>query len=533
LPVVSGFNATHSTDEKEIIMMNSNKKRLKILLVQPAPFEPGRIGLENVIWLAEPVALTSIAAMVATEHDVRILDMRLEEDTELNHVLLEFRPDIVGTTSMTTDCYQAKAVLEMAKATLGEQVFTIVGGHHPTLSPDDFEDEAVDALCIGEGEETFKDLIDHLASGKSPRELFAINGLRFRDDFGDYINSAKRGQRKNLDEFPMPARNLLKPRYMKEYFFTFVSEMASINTSRGCSFDCNFCAIWEFYERKTRYMSAHAICDQLEKIPEKMVFFLDDNFLTNRTRLTELCEEIERRGIKKYFATQGRSDFIANHPDVMRRLRDCGLMMVLSGYESNDDNSLESLRKSNTLDKNKRAARVMRELGMISIGVFMVRPEFEEHEFDLLYETINEMSVAIPLVTILTPLPGTQMYKKMKDQLLTTDTRLFDLLHAVTPTRLPRERFYQKYVEWHRATLKSTFKGVLSAIWRNPKFFLWDSLRGSWRFLKKEIHYAPIVDNYESHLRDEIGIIAVDAKPKTRRELPVLQEEFRVHASAS
>ena len=145
-------------------MMYSNNKRLKILLVQPAPFEPGRIGLENVIWLAEPVALTSIAAMVTPEHDVRILDMRLEEDTELNRVLLEFRPDIVGTTSMTTDCYQAKAVLEMAKATLGEQVFTIVGGHHPTLSPDDFEDEAVDALCIGEGEETFMELIDHLAA---------------------------------------------------------------------------------------------------------------------------------------------------------------------------------------------------------------------------------------------------------------------------------------------------------------------------------------------------------------------------------
>lgn len=505
-----------------------NLNSLKILLVQPAPFEPGRIGLENVIWLAEPVALTSIAATVSPEHEVRILDMRLEEDTELNRVLLEFRPDLVGTTSMTTDCYQAKAVLEMAKATIGEHVFTIVGGHHPTLSPQDFEDEAVDAMCIGEGEETFNELIEHLAKGKSPRELYAINGLRFRDADGDYVNSAKRGQRKNLDEFPMPARNLLKPRYMKEYFFTFVSEMASINTSRGCSFDCNFCAIWEFYERKTRYMSAAAICDQLEKIPEKFVFFLDDNFLTNRTRLTQLCEEIERRGIKKYFATQGRSDFIANHPDVMRRLRDCGLMMVLSGYESNDDNSLEALRKSNTLDKNKRAAKVMRELGMISIGVFMVRPEFEEHEFDLLYETINEMGVAIPLVTILTPLPGTQMYRKMRDQLLTTDTRLFDLLHAVTPTRLPRERFYQKYVEWHRVTLKSTWKGVWSAVIRNPKFFLWDSLRGTLRFLKKEIHYAPIVDNYESHLRDEIGIISPEAIAKPKRELPVLQNTVAV-----
>jgi len=504
--------------------MTPEQKSLRILLVQPAPFEPGRIGLENVIWLSEPVALTSIAGAVSPLHVVRILDMRLEEETDLNREMLEFRPDVVGTTSMTTDCYQARAVLEMAKATLGDQVFTIVGGHHPTLSPQDFEDDAVDAMCLGEGEETFMELIDHIAAGRDPRELYAIPGLRFRDIDGDYVNTPKRSQKKNLDDLPVPARHLLKPEYIKEYFFTFQSGMASINTSRGCSFDCNFCAIWEFYERKTRYMSAAAICDQLEKMEEKFVFFLDDNFLTNRTRLTELCEEIERRGIKKYFATQGRSDFIANHPDVMRRLRDCGLMMVLSGYESNDDNALESLRKSNTLDKNKRAARIMRDLGMISIGVFMVRPEFEEYEFDQLYETINEMGVAIPLVTILTPLPGTQMFKKMKDQLLTTDTRLFDLLHAVTPTRLPREQFYKKYVEWHRVTLKSTLKGVFSAVIRKPRFFLWDSLRGTWNFLKKEIHYAPIVDNYESHLRDEIGIIDPEAIAKpARRELPVVR----------
>jgi len=170
----------------------TEKKRLKILLAQPAPFEPGRMGLENVIWLSEPVALTSIAAMALPKHEVKILDMRLEKDTELNRVLREFRPDVVGATSMTTDCYQAKAVLEIAKRTLGSKVFTIVGGHHPTLAPEDFEDEAVDAMRIGEGEETFSELINHLALGKDAKELYAINGLRFRDADGEYVRTAKR-----------------------------------------------------------------------------------------------------------------------------------------------------------------------------------------------------------------------------------------------------------------------------------------------------------------------------------------------------
>ena len=70
---------------------------MRILLVQPAPFEPGRLGLENSLWLSEPVALTSIAAMVP-DHEVRILDLRIDPDITLNETLLEFRPNLVGVT---------------------------------------------------------------------------------------------------------------------------------------------------------------------------------------------------------------------------------------------------------------------------------------------------------------------------------------------------------------------------------------------------------------------------------------------------
>src|SRR5260221_80396 len=172
---------------------SSGEVHMRILLVQPAAFEPGRLGLENSLWLSEPVALTSLAAMVP-EHEVRILDMRLERDVELNRALLEFQPQLVGTTSMTTDCYQAKAVLAIAKGTLGDACFTIVGGQHPTLSPEAFEEDVVDAVCVGEGEDTFKDLVGHLAAGGSPRELHAIPGLRFRDARGAYHTTIKRPQ---------------------------------------------------------------------------------------------------------------------------------------------------------------------------------------------------------------------------------------------------------------------------------------------------------------------------------------------------
>jgi radical SAM superfamily enzyme YgiQ (UPF0313 family) len=498
---------------------------MRILLVQPAAFEPGRLGLENCLWMSEPVALTSLAAMVP-EHEVRILDMRLEPDAELNRVLLEFKPDLVGTTSMTTDCYQAKAVLAIAKGTVGPGCFTIVGGHHPTLSPEAFEEDVVDALCLGEGEDTFKELVEHLAAGRSRHELQGIDGLRFRGADGGFHTTPKRGQSRDIDTFPPAARHLIPERYRSEYFFFIASPMASIFTSRGCSFDCNFCAIWEFYERRTRFMSASAICDRLEQIPEKYVFLLDDNFLTSRKRLEELCDEIEKRGIRKYLLTQGRADFIAENPDLMRRLRQCGLMMVLSGYETNDDSTLEELRKKSTREQNMKATSILRELGIISTGIFMVRPEFSERDFDLLYETVNEMGIPLPLVTILTPLPGTQMYRARQQELLTRDVRLFDLLHAVLPTKLPRRKFYEKYEQFGRSTWPSIKSGFWNALHRRPGLFL-RSLPGILRFRKKFLRYSRVSSDVQSWLRDEVGIISIDAMAPPappRVELPVLEE---------
>jgi radical SAM superfamily enzyme YgiQ (UPF0313 family) len=170
----------------------------------------------------------------------------------------------------------------------------------------------------------------------------------------------------------------------------------------------------------------------------------------------------------------------------------------------------------------------MRDLGMISTGIFMVRPDFSEEDFDRLYEAINDMGIAVPLITILTPLPGTELWRKRKDELLTTDTRLFDLLHSVLPTKLPREIFYKKLSEYNRATWSSFKKGIWAAVRRNPKFFM-EALPGLIRFIKKANHYRPILENHESHLRDEKGIIPAhitmaNAPNKAPRKLPLIKE---------
>jgi radical SAM superfamily enzyme YgiQ (UPF0313 family) len=467
----------------------------------PTPFENGRLGLENVVWLSEPVALTSVGTAIQDQHDVRVIDLRLENEDALVNMLVSWRPDVVGTTSMTTDAYQAKAVLRTAKNVLPD-CLTIVGGHHPTLSPEEFDLDYVDVICQGEGEHTLREIMDRW----SKRESFeGVRGTRYRDEDGTRRVNPKRDQTQSLDDLPIPNRELIQ-KYQGRYFFTGFRPMASIFTSRGCSFDCNFCAIWEFYERRTRFLSAKKIVDQMEACDEPFIFVLDDNFLTNKRRVVELCDEIEKRGLKKFWLTQGRTDFAADNPELMARLAKCGLMMLLSGFESNDDDNLAALRKKSSWEKNLRANEVLRKNGILSTGIFMVRPDWTKDQFAQLWDYVNSLDIGIPLFTILTPLPGTQLYRAYKDKLLTTDHRLFDLLHAVLPTRLPRAEFYAEFSRSYDTTDRSVLSAyryfIKARPWFVPRFsksLIWFFAR-TWRY--QRIHRDP-----QSFLRDEEGLL--------------------------
>lgn len=478
---------------------------MKILLVMPTPFETGRLGLENVIWLSEPVGLTSIAATVSDEHEVRILDMRLEQEEVLARTLAQWRPDLVGTTSMTTDVYQAQAVLRMTRQIV-PGALTVVGGHAPTLQPQEFDKPYIDVVVQGEGEDTFSELVERWDAQRADgdRSFGGVDGCRYHID-GETRVEAKRSQVRSLDELPPPNRSLID-QYRGRYFFTSARPMASIFTSRGCSFDCNFCAIWEFYERRTRYLSADKIVDQMEACVEKFIFVLDDNFLTNKKRILALCDELERRNVKKLWMTQGRTDFVADNPEIMARLAKNGLVGLLSGFESNDEDNLAALRKKNSVDKNKRANDILRDNGIFSTGIFMVRADWDVEQFDALYDYINTLEIGIPLVTILTPLPGTQLYQAYKDKLLTNDYRLFDLLHCVLPTKLPRAEFYKQFARSIDATEPSVYRAMRTLVRNRPSVWWAMGVNMLW-FYARTWRYQRVHRDYRSFLRDEEGLL--------------------------
>src|SRR4030042_2426847 len=130
---------------------------MKILLVQPAKPEKALGGEDFAIY--EPLALEYLAAGVAADHDVRILDMRLDHD--LDFLLRNYQPDVVGITSYTVHVNTVKRLFEQTK-TFNPDIVTIVGGHHATVMPNDFYTPCIDAIVVGEGVFTFREDISRL-----------------------------------------------------------------------------------------------------------------------------------------------------------------------------------------------------------------------------------------------------------------------------------------------------------------------------------------------------------------------------------
>jgi radical SAM superfamily enzyme YgiQ (UPF0313 family) len=422
---------------------------VRILLVQPSP-PPDYIGFRRTA-VPEPLALECVAAAALAHHDVRILDLRLETQDALARTMSEFPPDLVGVTCLTTEVYSAQDLLKRVRAEWPE-AFTLVGGLHASLLPQDFQLPFVDAIAIGEGETIFRELLEALDGStpdNRPEALAKVRGLAWRQGQDAWTFNPPRPLMPSLDAVPFPARELTA-RYADQYFFLFDKPHTITATSRGCPFKCNFCSVWKFYRKKCRYMSAERVVDEIETVKTRTLSFVDDNFLANVPRAYKIAKLIRERGIRKEYSMQARTDTISRHPDLIRTWRQIGLETILIGFEGATQEQLDAVAKGATIEENERTMDLLNSLGVLMWGAFIVDPNFTHEDFRQLKRYREEKSIIYPQFTILTPLPGTDLYAERYGELVTRDYRMFDALHAVLPTRLAREDFYKEFAGLYR-----------------------------------------------------------------------------------
>ncbi len=428
---------------------------MKILLVQP-PKSPLTIGGED-IHLFEPLSLEYVGAGVIDDHDVRLLDLRLEDD--LAGTLEGFQPEVVGITALTVQVPATLEIAEQIKSWNPEAVI-VVGGHHATVAPHDLASPHIDWLVCGEGIATFRELVRRIGAGEDVDGLPGTARVA-----GGEVELAPPAPEVDLDDLPLPARSL-SARHRKRFFSQWMKPMAAVVTSMGCPFRCSYCAIWKLTDGKRLTRSPEKLLEEIRGLDEDWVFFADYESLIDVERMDELARLIADSGVRKRYCLYSRSDTIVKHPELIQRWRDVGLDTVIVGFEFFRDEDLAAVHKGTTCADNEQAIEILRSMG-INIGAyFLVRPEFDEADFEEMRTYVVGLKLRFASFFVLTPLPGTDFHDEKQGELITRAPELYDFFHTVLPTKLPLDRFYEEMYRSYRAPI--SFASALSMLWNFP-----------------------------------------------------------------
>jgi radical SAM superfamily enzyme YgiQ (UPF0313 family) len=155
-----------------------------------------------------------------------------------------------------------------------------------------------------------------------------------------------------------------------------------------------------------------------------------------------MARALKESGIRKHYTLQTRSDIITRFPQLVEMWKDCGRMTIFLGLEKVDDAGLASVNKGNTAANNDLAIEILQDLDVGYTPNFIVDPGWERKDFDKLKRWIDRTGAYNSGFSVLTPLPGTDLWDEVEPDVNTEDWELFDITHAVLPTRLPLDEFY-------------------------------------------------------------------------------------------
>ena len=406
---------------------------MRTLLVHPSALMYSELYLR-----LEPLGLERVAASVRRAgHQVRMIDLQVYSHSELWRAFEEFQPDAVGFS--LNYLANVPEVIDLAKSVKARRTncLVFVGGHSVSFVAEHVLNQAagaIDAVVRGEGE----DVAPALLAAAHDNALHEVPGVVSQQGAGPAPVPAA-----DLDDL-LPARDIGGRR--RKYFIGVLDPAASVEFSRGCPWDCSFCSAWTFYGRSYRRISPEAAADDVARVQEPGIFLVDDVAFIRAEHGYAIAHEIERRRIRKQYYLETRSDILIRNEEVFAYWKRLGLTYMFLGIESLTEEGLEAFRKRSSTDVNAKALEVARKLGLTVAINLIADPDWDETQF----ERVRRWALGVPEIvhlTVQTPYPGTETWVTESRRLTTKDYRLFDVQHAVLPTRLPLARFYEELVK--------------------------------------------------------------------------------------
>ncbi|VEN72574.1 B12-binding domain-containing radical SAM protein [Candidatus Desulfarcum epimagneticum] len=390
------------------------------------------------------------AALEEAGVEVKLLDFVVfpYDKPSLEAELADFAPDMAGLTSVTMNFENAAAVLKDIKA-IDPDIKTVMGGPHVTFLARQVLDEnpALDFVAVGEGEKTLVELSEAVDSGRIPRD---VPGLFYRDGAG--IRDSGKREFADLNSLPMPARHLLPlGRYRA------LGMPVSMTTSRGCPFQCIFCAGRKMVGAKFRRRDPVRVVDELEYLDSldfHQINIADDLFTANKSHCLAICREITRRNLAPRWTSFARVDTVS--PEILDAMKSAGCSAVSFGVESANRDILAAIRKKISIPQVEAAIEMCREAGVIPHVSFVLglpgeTPGTLKETLDF-GEKIKKMGASHGF-HVLAPFPGTEAReeagRRYDIEILTSDWSRYDANRAVTRTPLVGpETLNEIIVEW-------------------------------------------------------------------------------------
>ena len=481
---------------------------MKALFVHPGPLLYTKVFLR-----LEPLGLELVAeAARRAGHAVKLIDLQVEDHDDYHRLIAQWRPDFIAFSCN----YLANVpeIIDLAKETKAvlPGSFICVGGHSASFTARAIIDHgkgAIDCVLKGEGEVGIVILMEALAGDRAA--VAKSPGVVAADGEGPPPRFVP-----HLDDLS-PNRDLL--RHRRKYFIGILDPAASIEFSRGCPWDCSFCSAWTFYGRSYRLVSPERVVEDLKTIREPGVFIVDDVAFVHAKHGFAIGEAIARKGIRKKYYLETRGDVLLRNKEVFQFWKSMGLEYMFLGIEAIDEEGLRKFRKRVSVSKNLEALEFARSLGIeVAINI-IADPDWDEERF----ATIREWCMEVPEIvniSVNTPYPGTESWLTEERHLCTRDYRLFDIQHAVLPTKLPLPVFYRELLETQRVLFRKHFN------WRNALLAGSEALqllmRGQTNFVRGMMVYEKTYDldkmlnDHAQPVRYEIPLPPHGAAPATK-----------------
>lgn len=355
--------------------------------------------------------------------NIRLIDANFDNIIETTK---KYSPDLVGISSMTVDYNKAMKASKDIKQALDIPV--LIGGVHISVLPSCIN--GFDIGAIGEGEQTMLELMRiYERSGDFPKkELNKTKGIVFKE--GNKLTiTERRDLVEPLDRIPIPDRSYLNKKYFKPKWHPYYQKkeiVQDIMTSRGCPYNCVFCATSVFWRRIPRFHSPEHVYEEVEQLIDEYkvehINIADDLFTMNKERLRKIVSLFEQNRINKRitFDCMARANLLDD--EICRLLKKMNVKSLYFGFESGSERMLKFLKRGTvTVNDNKKAMVLCRKYGFKMVGSFI---------FGSPYETIGDMKKTIELMKfmrknikdadivqfVMTPFPGTDVWEIAKER---------------------------------------------------------------------------------------------------------------------